>query len=234
MTRAAEGGTRGRRRGPLLLAAACAGLLALVGAAVAAAASADVVERGALLPWAGDGVRRIRLAGLEVFLSSEFDPQPDAVTTWVLVAAGSVAAFSALLVWARAPAPTLAFFVLSAAGAWFLALDEGFAVHESIGHNLGFLADLPGVRRPDDVVFGLYALVAIAFVAAYRRLLARTPGAVALYATALAMVVVVSLLDFTDLLPDKAEEGLEIVAAAVVLGGYLASARALVLEASAA
>jgi hypothetical protein len=44
---------------------------------------------------------------------------------------------------------------LSAAAAIWLGLDEGLALHETIGHDLGFLADLPWVRAPDDVIFAL-------------------------------------------------------------------------------
>jgi hypothetical protein len=225
--------TRSPRRGtrpPLLLAGVCAGLLALVLLAVAIASQADVIERGSLLPWAGDDVRRVDAGGVRFYLSSEFDPRSDAVTTWILAAAGSVAAFAATLLWARGSTRTLTFFVLSAAGAWYLTLDEGFAVHESLGHNLGFLADLPGVKRPDDVIFGLYALGALAFLVAYRRTLWHSRPALALFGLAFLMTLGVSFLDFVDLLPGRAEEGLEIATSGVVLLGYVVLARALVLE----
>ncbi|NUT54965.1 MAG: hypothetical protein HOQ03_03135 [Thermoleophilia bacterium] len=217
-------------RPPLLLAGCCTAFLALVVAAVAIASQADVIERGSLLSWAGDDVRRVDAGGVRFYLSSEFDPKPDALTTWILAAAGSVAAFAATLLWTRGSARTMAFFVLSAAGAWYLALDEGFAVHESLGHNLGFLADVPGVKRPDDLVFGLYAVGALAFLLAFRRTLLQCSPALALFGLAFAMTLGVSFLDFVDVLPGFAEEGLEIATSGVVLLGYVVLARALALE----
>ena len=46
----------------------------------------------------------------------------------------------------------MAFYLLIGAGLGYAGLDELFAIHESIGHNLQFLADVPGVTRPDDLV----------------------------------------------------------------------------------
>jgi hypothetical protein len=57
----------------------------------------------------------------------------------------------------------IAFYGLIAAGLAYAGLDELFAIHESIGHNLRFLADLPGVNRPDDVVIAAYLIPVAAF-----------------------------------------------------------------------
>jgi hypothetical protein len=50
-----------RRRTAALVGAAV--MLALLGVAVAAFASADVVAEGHLLPWGGDEIRKVRVFG---------------------------------------------------------------------------------------------------------------------------------------------------------------------------
>jgi hypothetical protein len=56
-----------------------------------------------------------------------------------------------------------AFYLTIAAALGYAGLDELFAIHETIGHNLQFLADVPGVSRPDDVVIACYLIPAAAF-----------------------------------------------------------------------
>jgi hypothetical protein len=43
-------------------------------------------------------VRQVDLAGVKIYLSSEFAPRVDDLTSWTLVALGAVAAFGASLV----------------------------------------------------------------------------------------------------------------------------------------
>ena len=68
----------------------------------------------------------------------------DALNALVLTTLAGVAAFA----WWRLPRPREQrlgrFFALLAIGAGFLAADELLALHETIGHNLGFLQDVTG------------------------------------------------------------------------------------------
>lgn len=151
---------------------------------VAAIVSADVVERGKLLEWAGDDVKRVRvLGGPELYVSSETDRPPNDVLTTILFAliatVGACAAF--VLHRVGRPRATWCFGLLAAGAAW-LALDELLAAHETIGHNLPFLRALPGVDRPDDVVLAFYAVPAAAFAWSFRRELTADRRALALIA----------------------------------------------------
>ena len=74
-------------------------LAAALAATLSALVTAEVVEVGRLLPWGGEGIRRMRVWGaLEFYVSSETGPPPpDVVTTCLLLVVATVAAFAALL-----------------------------------------------------------------------------------------------------------------------------------------
>jgi len=203
-----------RRRTAAFVGAAV--VLALLGVAVAAYASADVVAEGHLLPWGGDEIRKVRVFGsVELYVSSETGkPSVDLMNSYLLLATGAVCLTAALLL--RRP-PFRGLFVVAGLGTAYLALDEQFAAHESIGHNLDFLADLPGIDHPDDVVLGFYAIPAGLFVLAFRSLLRGSTHASALLVAALVLVALSSLWDLADLL---GKELLELVPSAALLAAF--------------
>ncbi len=43
-------------------------------------------------------------------------------------------------------------------GMTFLAVDEFVGIHESLGHNMQFLASLPFIKRPDDAIIMFYLI----------------------------------------------------------------------------
>ncbi len=204
------------------LRAALAAAGALLVALVAAARQADVVERGALLPFFETyEVARVRLAGVELYVDTS-SGAGDVVTAATLALAAAVLLAGA---WAARADPSLRGTMRTAGlGAAFLAADDLLAVHETVGHNLGVLAALPVVDHPDDVVIGLYALVAAAFAWRHRALLAGAPRrAWAVCAVAGGAAV------GHDLLPlhaSAAEEALEVVAGAALLAATALVVRA--------
>ena len=111
----------------------------------------------------------------------------------------------------------LTFFTLLGLGMAFLALDELLALHETIGYNLDFLADLPGVKSPEDAVFALYAVPAIAFFVIYRDLLAVSRWGIWLVALGVALFGVAAMLDVADAIVD--EQWVEPPASAVLSTG---------------
>lgn len=208
-----------------LLAGAIVAAGALVVLAVAAARQAPVLARGELLPWFENytQVARVRLAGVELYVdtSSGF---ADLMTVLALAAVALLFAIGAVC--ARHDPALRRTFAVAALGAVYLGADDLLGVHETVGHNLGFLAGLPLVDHPDDVVMGLYGVVAAVF-AWSRRTLLRGPvrrwWVIAASAGGLAIG--------HDVLPlhlGRLEEGLEVIA-----GGSLLIAVVLVIRHSA-
>jgi hypothetical protein len=143
----------------------------------------------------------------------------DVVVGFLLAVVATIAA-SGLLVLraARAGGARLRLFLgLSALGLAFLAVDELLGLHETLGFNLLFLADLPGVTYADDPLFAAYALAALAFVVAFRDIVTASRAASALFALGIGLVVVAGLLDLSQLTSD---EPFEPVAALLLVAGF--------------
>jgi hypothetical protein len=202
-------------RSGVIVAGAGAVVLAVVAAVVYA--SADVVEHGHLLPWAGDDVRKVRvLDSFDFYISSETGkPSADLVNSYVLLATAAVCMTGALLL----DVPGLRrLLVIAGLGIAYLAIDEQFAIHETIGHNLGFLADLPGVERPDDVILAAYAVPAALFVFYFWPRLRTSPRATVLLVSTLVLFAVSSVWDVADL---PAEEVFELAPSLALLAAFL-------------
>jgi hypothetical protein len=181
------------------------GALALVAFAVAAVVTAETLARGSLLPYTSMTVERVRVLGeVELWVAREEATRLDVLNA-VILGAGAVAMLGAAVRARRAAAGTrhVRFLALLALGLGFLALDESLALHETLGYNLGFLADLPGVSSPEDVVFALYAVPAVAFFLAYRDLLAASRLGLRLVALGVALFLAAAALDVTDALLDE-------------------------------
>ncbi len=146
-------------------------------ALLGAAATAHVVARGQLLPYTSSTVERVRVfGGPELWLDREALSPLDALNGLILATGAGMASLAAALTrrW-RGPRRVFRFLALLAVGMGFLALDEQLGVHETIGFNLDFLADIPGVGSPEDVIFALYAVPVTAFLVGYRDLLLASP-----------------------------------------------------------
>lgn len=201
---------------------------AAVAVAALMAADARVVDEDVLLPW-GLPAREVESLGIRFYVDWELQPRLDVATTWVLAAIGSIAAFAALLIGRGAlDRDVPRFLVLAAAGAWWLGADEALGLHESIGHNLPFLAEIPGVTHPDDVLPGLYVIAGLAFAVAFRRIVTSSRTAVKLWAAAVLLAVVAAAADISGALPDRVEDGCELAAVGLVLVGFAMLARDLV------
>lgn len=193
--------------------AACALVVVL---AAALYAGGEIVEHGHLLPWAGDDVRKVRFFdSFDLYVSSETGkPSADLINSYVLVAAAAGCFAAALLLYPPALRPLL---VVAGFGLGYLALDEQFAVHETIGHNLGFLADLPGVKRPDDVILASYAIPSVLFIYVFWPQLRQSMRAVMLLVSGLALFSVSALWDLAGL---PAEEVFELAPSLAILGAF--------------
>jgi hypothetical protein len=147
------------------------------------------------VPYPAGDVERVRLLGaVDVYVDGE--PRPGAsvfgAIALLLLATASLMTFVALR-FAGARRHLRRFWLIAAAGLAVAGADELLAIHETIGHNVRFLADLPGVKRPDDLVLLLYLPGALAFawwfrdvLSEHRLTLACIAGAIACFALSVA------------------------------------------------
>jgi hypothetical protein len=198
---------------------------ALVGAAGVAMFFApslyEVVDQGRdLRPYESGEIYEIRVAdSVTVYAAEESRPDTDAISGSALVALATASLMTFLLLAATGAAMRLrAFYAVAAAGFAFLALDELFAVHETVGHNLLFLSDLPGIERPDDAIFALYVIPAVAFLLYFRDILTGSRRAVWLFAAAIGVFLLAGLSDVAGVGTD---ELLEVVSAGFIVGGFV-------------
>lgn len=203
----------------LSAAAATVGALLLLG--VALLRQAEVVARGQLLEFfASYEVTRVRLAGAELYVDTSGGGQ-DLITAACLGTLGVILLGAARASRRTAAAPWRTVHAFAAAGgaALYLAGDDVLAVHETIGHNLAFLAGLPLIDHPDDAIVGVYAMALIAFAWSRRDLVAHAPRARRLLAVAAALAGAAVAHDVLPLHLSMVEEMLEVGAAAALLAG---------------
>ena len=116
------------------------------------------------VPYPSGEVKELEVLGLSLKVDGE--PRPGAsvlgAIALFMLATACFMTFVALRL-AAAQRRLVWFWLIASAGLAVAATDELLAVHESIGHNLPFLADLPGVKRPDDLLIMLYLPGALAF-----------------------------------------------------------------------
>ena len=184
----------------------------LVAVALIAAPGPPYELRGeASVPYNAGTVKEVRVLGsMTVYVDGEPKPGAQVIAAIGLLALAA-ASFTTALALSLAGAVTRLrnFYLLVALGLGYAGIDELFAIHESIGHNLQFLADVPGITRPDDVVIALYLLPIALFAYAFRDFLLSHRAASILMAAGLALFAMSSAADIASL---HVEEYLELIA----------------------
>lgn len=212
---------KGRRR---LIAASVVIILILAALVSLAPSLYEVEAKGKgppIVPYQGAGVvYKVKVLGLfTVYADEESRPTPDKLSSVGLVAATTMSLMALVLLNAAQGDPRVRrFYAFATAGLAFLAADELFAFHETLGHNLQFLADLPGVERPDDVIFFSYGIPLAIFAWAFRDILLAERRAVQLFAvgTVLYAIAVVG-----DLAGVGIDEPAEVLASVCLAGGLV-------------
>jgi uncharacterized membrane protein len=206
-----------------LIAFAAAVAVALVALVLLAPSLYDVVDKGKgppIVPYEHSGVvYKVRvLDAFTLYADEESRPSADKLSSVGLVAAAAMALMTLLLLNAAGSKRRLRrFYALATAGLAYLALDELMAVHETLGHNLQFLANLPGVERPDDLVFLSYGIPLAIFAWSFRDVLFANRRAVQLFAIGTVFYAVAAAADLAGVALDEPSE----VAAAACLGAGL-------------
>jgi hypothetical protein len=200
---------------------AIAAVVAVAGVGMLLAPSLyEVVDKGDdIRPYDSGVVYEIRLADSVTFYAAEESrPDMDAISGSVLVALAVASLITSLVLRAAGKELRLRrFYALASLGFALLAVDELFAIHETIGHNLTLLTDLPGIERPDDALFTLLLIPAIVFVYAYRDVLFGARRLQWLFAGAFAAFVLAA---GSDIVGVSADEPLEVISGACILGGF--------------
>jgi hypothetical protein len=216
-----QGSGHDRRR---LIVASAAVVLTLAALAYLAPSLYDVQSKGRgppLVPYEGSGlVYKVKVLDLfSVYADEESRPEPDKLSSVALVAGATMCLMTLLLLSAAEGDRRLRrFYVFATAGLAYLAADELFALHETTGHNMRFLADLPGVERPDDVVFLSYAVPLAIFAWAFRDVLTAQRRAVQLFALGTAFFAVSVVADLAGV---SVDEPAEVVASLLLLAGLI-------------
>jgi hypothetical protein len=189
------------------------GVLLLQGALFTSRGPVDV-------PYPAGEVERVQVLGaVDVYVDGE--PRPGAsvfgAIALLLLATASLVTFVALR-FAGARRHLRRFWLIASAGLAVAGADELLAIHESIGHNLRFLADVPGVQRPDDLLLLLYLPGALAVAWWFRDILLEHRLTVACMAAAIACFALSAAGDLASL---RAEEWFELLAGLSIAAGLL-------------
>lgn len=186
--------------------------------------SVEVVDKGELLPYVrGYTIWKIRILDrFEFFVEPDYRFSRDAFNTYILVGVAFISLTFATLL-KRSPTPIegkrIAFFVLMFFGANYLAADEFLGIHETLGHNMQFLARLvPFTHRPDDVIILFYLVPATLFIAVFFRIIVESRRAAAFLVAAL---VVFGMAALDEFLLTGFEEFLEVAAGILIISGVL-------------
>lgn len=200
---------------------AAVGLLAA--AVVLVGSTYRIVDEGELLAYTKGYVYKVEVLGMfELWAEPEVKPRFDVFSSLLLVSISSMALFAAILlqvVSPEAPPETHRFLLATWVGFGFLGLDELLGVHESIGHNLQFLRELPGVEHPDDVVSLLYVAPAVVYVVYFRHTIAASSWASRLFGAALAIFVLTVILELG--FGERLEEFLELSGVLLLSAGFV-------------
>lgn len=192
----------------------------------------EVIAKGELLDYTSGGtIYQVRLFDrFEFYAEPEVRPSDDVLVSIVLFGIGFIALTFAFLQYhsrRKSEDRVLPFFVVLSLGAMYLASDELFGIHESLGHNMQFLMLIPGVHRPDDMVIASYGIFALAFLAYFRKVLLKARGTLKYFVAAMVLFVMAAA---SDLVAGKAEEILEVLSVFVILFGTLAFGRSVLLD----
>jgi hypothetical protein len=202
----------------LLLLAPLAGFLAIL-------ENYEVIEKGQLLSHSGGLVYRIRFFGaFDLLVEPDHQLDKDTLNAFILVGVAFISlTFGVLLAWLRRNrySDVVRFNIVMFLGMSWLAADEMLGIHETVGHNLMFLSDLPYIDRPDDVIILLYAIPAALVLTRFRKTIFASRPALVLMGVALAFYMVAAVSDVFKLPVERISElacSACVIAAVMLLG----------------
>jgi hypothetical protein len=199
-------------------------VLGLMVVVFAASRSYVVVEKGRLLDYTQGTVYKVRVFGVELYAENEVKPTLDVLNAALLLIIASVSMLGALLLnrlRGRATRRLQVFLGLAALGSGYLAADELLAIHESLGHNMRFLAGAFGSEQPDGAVQLAYAVPIGAFAWVFRDLFLTSRTVKWLFGVGAGLFAIALLGDGRDLLNTTQEDFIESCASVVLVAGFV-------------
>lgn len=181
----------------------------------------EVLDKGQLLPYTEGKVYKVGFpGGLILYFEFEVKPSFDLLNVYLLVGVAFAAlVFSLVLACiARDTGQPFRFFVLAFLGMSYLGADELIGIHETLGHNLQWLAALPFVERPDDAIVLFFVVPAVAILIFFRSVIFASRPATFLFAICFACFLFAAV---ADILALPIEEPVEVIATAIMLAALL-------------
>lgn len=202
--------------------------MALGALALAVAANSQVLEKGRLFAYSTDTITKVGVFDtFNVYLAQDTTMTADVATALVFIVLAGMALLAGILMLragVESPRRLAAFFFAVAIGSIYLGLDEMLELNETIGHNLQFLAKLPGISRPDDLDAPSYGIPGLAFLVYFRQIVLSSRRALCLATVSAGLFALATLIDRAG--SSGMEEKLEVLAAL----GFASSFIALVVE----
>ena len=182
----------------------------------------QVVNKGQILPYTQGYIYEILVFGkYSIFVEPEVYLSSDVFNAAIMLGVAYISlTFGTLLFRRERPVVSkeFLFFASMSFAMFYLAADELFGIHESLGHNLRFLAKIPGVSRPDDFIIGMYGVGALAYLYIFRGVFLRARRSFRYFGVALSLFMVSALLDLATM---RFEEVVEVAASVLFLSGVL-------------
>jgi hypothetical protein len=181
----------------------------------------DIVREGQILPYTDHNVYEVSIAGLvNFYVQPELRLSDDIITSVIFLGACFISlTFAAILIsHGKSSRHVISFLLLLSAGMFYLAADESFGIHESLGHNMQFLAKIPGMTHPDDFIIVMYGLIFLIFLYYYRSVFINKRRPLLYYAAALLLVALAAI---SDAIEFPLEEVVEMAVVVCVLLGTM-------------
>lgn len=180
----------------------------------------EVLEKGRLFSYTTAKIYKVRFGGgLTLYVAPELPPwhYRDLLNAYVLTGVAFVSlTFAVLLRTSGRPVgnASVTLFLVTFVGISYLVADELLGLHESLGHNMRFFLELPGIERPDDALTVLMLIPAGAFLVYFRSTILACRRAVIAFAAAALGFVAAAV---ADVLALPIEEILEVLISVCLL-----------------
>jgi hypothetical protein len=190
----------------------------------------DIVREGKILPYTDHDVYEVTIGGLVYFyVQPELRLSDDIITSVILLGACFISlTFASILIsHGKSTRHVISFLLMLSAAMFYLAADESFGLHESLGHNMQFLAKIPGMTHPDDFIIVVYGFIFLFFLYYYRSVFINKRRPLLYYGAAL---VLVALAAISDAIEFPLEEVVEMLVVVCVFLGTMSLGLAIMEE----